>query len=77
MDRFEFALYDLKDNEGMTKIKIHKRLAREQTYEEHQIRMEPKITLIFRASGERNTDVVVRYCHVWPTLLHVYKPWIK
>ena len=27
------------------KIKIHVRLAREQTYEEHQIRLEPKITL--------------------------------
>ena len=28
-----------------TKIKIHVRLAREQTYEEHQIRLELKITL--------------------------------
>ena len=57
------------------KIKIHVRLAREQTYEEHEIRLEPKITLIFWAPGERNAHVVVRCCHVWPTLLHVYKPW--
>jgi len=28
-----------------TKIKIHVRLPREQTYEETQIRLEPKITL--------------------------------
>ena len=31
------------------KIKIHVRLAKEQTHEEHQIRLEPKITLIFWA----------------------------
>ena len=55
----------------MSKIKIHVRLAREQTYEEHQIRLEPNITLIFWAPGERNINVVVRCCHVWPTLLHV------
>ena len=60
----------------MPKIKIHVRLAREQTYEEHQIRLEPKITLIFWAPGERNVNVVVRCCHVWPTLRHVDKPWI-
>ena len=42
-----------------------------------QIRLEPKITLIFWAPGERNVKVVVRCCHVWPTLLRVYKPRIK
>jgi len=34
------------------KIKIHVMLAREQTYEEHPIRLEPKINLIFQAPGE-------------------------
>ena len=71
-DRIEFV-----DTVGLYKIKIHVRLVREQTYEEHQIRLEPKITLIFWAPGERNVNVVVRCWHVWPTLLHVFKPCIN